>query len=52
MDSGAVSAHTVLRWCYEKKGMHREALAAFEENEFSLATRLLHASNERVYWRL
>ena len=31
LDSGAVSAHTVLRWCYEKKGMHREALAAFEE---------------------
>ena len=31
LDSGAVSAHTVLRWCYEKKGMHREALTAFEE---------------------
>lgn len=31
LDSGAVSVHTVLRWCYEKKGMHREALAAFEE---------------------
>lgn len=31
LDSGAVSVHTVLRWCYEKKGMHREALAAFEQ---------------------
>lgn len=31
LDSGAVSVHTVLRWCYEKKQMHREALAAFEE---------------------
>jgi serine/threonine protein kinase/tetratricopeptide (TPR) repeat protein len=31
LDSGAVSAHTVLRWAYEKKGMHKEALAAFEE---------------------
>jgi len=31
LDSGAVSVHTVLRWCYEKKGMHREALTAFEE---------------------
>ncbi len=31
LDAGAVSAHTVLRWCYEKKGMHREALAAFEQ---------------------
>ena len=31
LDSGAVSAHTVLRWAYEKKGMHQEALHAFEE---------------------
>ena len=31
LDSGAVSAHTVLRWAYEKKGMHNEALAAFEQ---------------------
>ena len=31
LDSGAVSVHTVLRWCYEKKGMHHEALAAFEQ---------------------
>ncbi|HSS18921.1 MAG TPA: protein kinase [Pyrinomonadaceae bacterium] len=31
LDSGAVSAHTVLRWSYEKKGLHNEALAAFEQ---------------------
>jgi tetratricopeptide (TPR) repeat protein len=31
LDSGAVSAHTVLRWAYEKKGMHNEALSAFEQ---------------------
>jgi tetratricopeptide (TPR) repeat protein len=31
LDSGAVSAHTVLRWAYEKKGMQREAIAAFEQ---------------------
>ena len=31
LDSGAVSAHTVLRWSYEKKGMYSEALAAFEQ---------------------
>jgi len=28
LDFGAVAAHTVLRWAYEKKGMHSEALAA------------------------
>lgn len=31
LDFGAVAAHTVLRWAYEKKGMHAEALAAFEQ---------------------
>jgi tetratricopeptide (TPR) repeat protein len=31
LDSGAVSAHTVLRWAYEKKGMQREAIASFEQ---------------------
>ncbi len=31
LDSGAVSAHTVLRWAYEKKGMHHEALSTFEQ---------------------
>ncbi|HEU4511056.1 MAG TPA: protein kinase [Pyrinomonadaceae bacterium] len=48
LDSGAVSVHTVLRWCYEKKGMHREALAAFEEERVfagdSATTRLKRAS--------
>ena len=31
LDFGAVAAHTVLRWAYEKKGMHSEALAAFDQ---------------------
>ncbi len=31
LDSGAVAAHTVLRWAYGKKGMHQEAMAAFEQ---------------------
>jgi serine/threonine protein kinase/tetratricopeptide (TPR) repeat protein len=31
LDSGAISAHTVLRWAFEKKGLHNEALAAFEQ---------------------
>ena len=31
LDYGAVAAHTILRWAYEKKGMHNEALAAFEQ---------------------
>ncbi len=31
LDPGAVAAHTILRWAYEKKGMHNEALAAYEQ---------------------
>src|SRR5687767_12688059 len=31
LDPGAVAAHTVLRWAYEKKGMMAEAMAAFEQ---------------------
>ncbi len=31
LDPGGVAAHTILRWAYEKKGMHNEALAAFEQ---------------------
>ncbi|HBB86965.1 MAG TPA: hypothetical protein DC047_05065 [Blastocatellia bacterium] len=31
LDPGGVAAHTVLRWAYERKGMHTEALAAFEQ---------------------
>jgi serine/threonine protein kinase/tetratricopeptide (TPR) repeat protein len=31
LDPGAVAAHTILRWAYEKKGMHAEALSAFEQ---------------------
>jgi serine/threonine protein kinase/tetratricopeptide (TPR) repeat protein len=31
LDPGAVSAYTILRWAYEKKGMHNEALATYEQ---------------------
>ena len=49
LDSGAVSAHTVLRWAYEKKGMHNEALAAFdEERVFAGDTPTTHAKRAQV----
>jgi len=49
LDSGAVSAHTVLRWAYEKKGMHNEALAAFEEERvFAGETPTTHAKRAQV----
>jgi tetratricopeptide (TPR) repeat protein len=49
LDSGAVSAHTVLRWSYEKKGMHREALVAFdEERVFAGDTATTHLKRAEV----
>jgi tetratricopeptide (TPR) repeat protein len=49
LDSGAVSAHTVLRWAYEKKGMHNEALTAFEqERVFAGETPTTHAKRAEV----
>jgi len=49
LDSGAVSAHTVLRWAFEKKGMHNEALAAFEqERVFAGETPTTHAKRAQV----
>jgi serine/threonine protein kinase/tetratricopeptide (TPR) repeat protein len=49
LDFGAVSAHTVLRWAYEKKGMHNEALAAFdEERVFAGDTPTTHAKRAQV----
>ncbi|HSQ19731.1 MAG TPA: protein kinase [Blastocatellia bacterium] len=49
LDSGAVSVHTVLRWCYEKKGMHREVLAAFEqERVFAGDTATTHLKRASV----
>jgi serine/threonine protein kinase/tetratricopeptide (TPR) repeat protein len=49
LDSGAVSAHTVLRWAYEKKGMNSEALAAFEqERVFAGETPTTHAKRAQV----
>ncbi|MFL6210167.1 MAG: protein kinase domain-containing protein [Pyrinomonadaceae bacterium] len=31
LDAGSVAAYVVLRWAYELKGLHKEALAAFEQ---------------------
>ena len=31
LDAGSMSAHIVLRWCYERKGMCEEALAVYEQ---------------------
>ncbi len=49
LDAGAVAAHTVLRWAYEKKGMHAETLAAFEqERSFAGDTPTTHAKRAHV----
>ncbi|HYP00266.1 MAG TPA: tetratricopeptide repeat protein, partial [Pyrinomonadaceae bacterium] len=31
LDPGSVAAHVILRWAYEHKGMHTEALATYEQ---------------------
>ena len=49
LDSGSVAAHTVLRWAFERKGMHAEALAAFEqERSFAGDTPTTHAKRAHV----
>jgi tetratricopeptide (TPR) repeat protein len=49
LDPGAVAAHTVLRWSYEKQGMHAEALAAYEqERSFAGDTPTTHAKRAHV----
>jgi serine/threonine protein kinase/Tfp pilus assembly protein PilF len=49
LDPGAVAAHTVLRWAYEHKGMHSDALAAFEqERSFAGDTPTTHAKRAHV----
>jgi len=49
LDPGAVAAHTILRWAYELKGMHAEALAAFEqERSFAGDTPTTHAKRAHV----
>src|SRR5690349_5729817 len=48
-DAGAVAAHTILRWAYELKGMHSEAMAAFEqERSFAGDTPTTHAKRAHV----
>ena len=42
-------AHTILRWAYELKGMHNEAMAAFEqERSFAGDTPTTHAKRAHV----
>src|ERR1041385_8624707 len=49
LDAGAVAAHTILRWAYELKGMHNEAMAAFEqERSFAGDTPTTHAKIGRA----
>jgi eukaryotic-like serine/threonine-protein kinase len=49
LDPGSVAAHTILRWAYEKKGMHAETLAAFEqERSFAGDTPTTHAKRAHV----
>src|SRR6185437_11341707 len=49
LDAGAVAAHTILRWAYELKGMHNEAMAAFEqERSFADDTPTTHAKRAHV----
>jgi eukaryotic-like serine/threonine-protein kinase len=49
LDPGSVAAHTVLRWSYERKGMHNEAVTAFEqERSFAGDTPTTHAKRAHV----
>jgi eukaryotic-like serine/threonine-protein kinase len=49
LDPGSVAAHTVLRWSYERKGLHNEALAAYEqERSFAGDTPTTHAKRAHV----
>jgi tetratricopeptide (TPR) repeat protein len=49
LDSGAVAAHTILRWAFEKKGMHSEAVTAFEqERVFAGDTPTTHAKRAHL----
>lgn len=49
LDPGAVSAHTVLRWAYELKGLPNEALATYEqERSFAGDTPTTHAKRAHV----
>ena len=49
LDPGSVAAHTILRWAYEKKGLHSEALAAFEqERSFAGDTATTRAKRAHV----
>ena len=49
LDAGAVAGHTILRWAYELKGMHNEAMAAFEqERSFAGDTPTTHAKRAHV----
>ncbi len=50
LDPGSVAAHTILRWAYEKKGLHNEALAAYEqERSFAGDTATTRAKRAHVF---
>jgi TolB-like protein/Tfp pilus assembly protein PilF/tRNA A-37 threonylcarbamoyl transferase component Bud32 len=50
LDPGSVAAHTVLRWSFEQKGMHNEALAAYEqERSFAGDTPTTMAKRAHVF---
>ncbi len=49
LDPGSVAAHTILRWAYEKKGLHNEALVAYEqERSFAGDTATTRAKRAHV----
>jgi tetratricopeptide (TPR) repeat protein len=50
LDAGAVAAHTILRWAYELKGMHAEAMAAFEQERSFAGDTPRRTRNAPTYW--
>ncbi|HLL74382.1 MAG TPA: protein kinase [Pyrinomonadaceae bacterium] len=50
LDPGSVAAHVVLRWAYERKGLHDEALSVFEqERVFAGETPTTRAKRAHVF---
>jgi predicted Zn-dependent protease len=50
LDPGSVAAHVVLRWAYERKGLHDEAMSVFEqERVFAGETPTTRAKRAHVF---